>query len=329
MIRAANHSSYPRIGDSPLDQQLRTALDARARGEATDDDVRQVEDEVTSIVVADQSRAFIGIVTDGMVRWDGPVSHVARHLEGLEPRGWFRWFDTHLHDLRPIVTGPVAHSRPFLVRDYQVAAATAEKPVKITLPGPVLIARLALDLHYGDRWALADAVAEALAVEITALAAAGARHFQLDEPLLCRYPEDLDAVAATASRVFAGAGEGATTVLSTYFGDLSPLADQLGRLPGTHLGLDFTGEGCPLDLLRRLPDDKGVALGLFDARSARQEDAADVAERLAPYRERLTSRDVIVGPQAGLDLLPRDRAFDKLLHARYLVEKLEKEWRWR
>ena len=40
------------------------------------------------------------------------------------------------------------------------------------------------------------------------------------------------------------------------------------------------------------------------------------------------SRDVIVGPQASLELLPRDQAFDKLLHARYLVEKLSEEWTW-
>ena len=53
-----------------------------------------------------------------------------------------------------------------------------------------------------------------------------------------------------------------------------------------------------------------------------------MASRLEPYRERLVSRDVVVGPNAGLELLPRDQAFDKLLHARYLVEKLSQEWTW-
>ena len=53
-----------------------------------------------------------------------------------------------------------------------------------------------------------------------------------------------------------------------------------------------------------------------------------MAARLAPHREALTRRDVIVGPQAGLELLPRDQAFDKLLQSRYLVEKLSREWTW-
>ena len=69
-------------------------------------------------------------------------------------------------------------------------------------------------------------------------------------------------------------------------------------------------------------------LGLWDATTAEAEDAVDVAERLAPHRARLMARDVIVGPNAGLARLSRDEAFDKLLQARYLVEKLRSEWDW-
>ena len=73
---------------------------------------------------------------------------------------------------------------------------------------------------------------------------------------------------------------------------------------------------------------KGLALGLFDATRTIHEDAADVAERLEPHRERLMQHDVLVGPQAGLETLPRDQAFDKLMQARYLVESLRGAWSW-
>ena len=328
MIRAANHSFYPRVGESPLDQQLRTVLRARDRGKATDADVAAVEDEVATIVVAEQSRAFIDIVTDGLVRWEGPLSHVARHLNGLEAHDLVRWFDTNFYDRRPEAVGPISRKDPFLVRDYQVASEVTQKPVKVALPGPVTFARLSRDRHYGSIGALARAVAEALAVEVADLASAGARCFQLDEPLLCRHPEDLDLVAETAERVFQPSGEGATTILSTYFGDLSSLVDRLDRLPGTHIGLDLVWNRSGLDLLPKLPESKGVVLGIFDARTTRLEDAGDVAEWLEPHRESLIKRDVIVGPQTGLEYLPRDQAFDKLLQARYLVEKLSEEWPW-
>jgi 5-methyltetrahydropteroyltriglutamate--homocysteine methyltransferase len=329
VIRAANHSSYPRVGDHPLDQQLRHVLRRRDRGEATDDDVRQVEDEVTGIVVAEQCRAFVHVVTDGQVRWEGPLSHVARHLTGLEATDLVRWFDTNFYDRRPVAVGPVRYVEPFLVHDYRVAVEVSPKiPVKVVLPGPVSFARLATDRHYGRLDAFAIDLAAALAGEVAELSAAGVRHLQLDEPMLCRHPEDLDLVVDTCGAIFAAAGDGATTVLSTYFGDLAAIGDRIGELPGTHLGLDMVWGAGNDAVLRRLPDAKGAVLGVFDARTTRQEDAADVVARLAPFRDVLTRRDVLVGPQAGLELLPRDQAFEKLLHARYVAERLAREWTW-
>ena len=216
----------------------------------------------------------------------------------------------------------------FLLHDYRVAEEVAQKPVKIVMPGPATFARLAKDEHYGSRERVAQALADVLAAEVAELAAAGARCFQLDEPLLCRHPEDLELVVRTAEQVFRSAGPSATTILSTYFGDLSGISDKLDRLPGTHLGLDMVAGPANFELLQKLPAGKGVSLGLFDARSTIQEDAAEVADRLEPHKQALIVRDVLVGPNAGLELLPRDEAFDKLLHARYLVEKLSKEWAW-
>jgi 5-methyltetrahydropteroyltriglutamate--homocysteine methyltransferase len=329
LIRAGNHSFYPRVGDHPLDQQLRHILKARDRGEASDAQVVEVEDAVSTLVVAEQSRAFIDVVTDGGVRWEGPLSHVARSLEGFEVKDLARWFETNFYDRRPEAVGPIRRTRPFLVHDYEVAASVSQtRPVKMVLPGPLTFALLSHDRHYRNLAAFVLDLADALAAEVRDLAAAGCRHFQLDEPMLCRRPEHLDLTAEAAGRIFAAAGEGATTVLSTYFGDLRALGGKLDRLPGTHLGLDMVERGDSYELLAALPDGKGVALGLFDARTTRLEDAIDVAARLAPHKDTLTRRDVLVGPQASLELLPRDQAFDKLLQSRYLVEKLSKEWKW-
>ena len=184
MIRSANHSSYPRVAESPLDQQVRIVVKAAERGKPPPRKWPRPEDEVTSIVVADQSRAFIDVVTDGMVRWDGPLSHLVRHLDGLDSRGLRRWFDTNFYDRRVAVVGEIRRPGPFLVHDYRVAEDVAQKPVKTALPGPVTFARLAIDGHYGDPERLAEALAEVLAAEVADLAAEGATYFQLDEPML-------------------------------------------------------------------------------------------------------------------------------------------------
>ncbi len=329
MIRSATHSSYPRIGDSPWDQELRRMAREREAGRVTDADVALVEDEVAAMMVAEQSRAFVDVVTDGQVRWSGPFSHVASRLAGVALDGLVRWFATGLFDRRPVIEGPVARREPILVREAKLALDVRPKTLKVALPGPVMLARTARDRHYHDRAALARALATALADEVSDLAAAGVSVFQVDEPMLCRHPEDAEIAAETAAQIFGAAGPEATTILSTFFGDLAPLAEDLAQLPGTHIGLDMVDGAGNWPLLTKLPDGRGVHLGLFDARTTRVESSADVAATLVPYREILMARDVMVGPQCGLELIPRYAAFDKLLQCRYLREQLQKDWRWR
>jgi 5-methyltetrahydropteroyltriglutamate--homocysteine methyltransferase len=329
VIRSANHSSYPRIGDSPWDQELRRVARERERGLADDAAVRDIEDAVAQMMVAEQSRAFVDVVTDGQVRWSGPLSHVASRFVGVRLGGLARWFETGLYDRIPVVTGPVSRPEPILVRDAKHALDVRPKALKVALPGPVTLATASSDRHYGDRAALARAFAAALADEARDLVAAGVAVVQLDEPVLCRRPEDAALVAETATTIFDATGPGKTTILSTFFGDLSRVAGDLVHLPGTHLGLDMVHTAGNWPLLARLPDARGVHLGLFDARTTRIESAAEIGERMAPYREVLMTRDVMVGPQCGLELIPRYAAFDKLLQSRYLRENLQKEWRWR
>ena len=277
MIRSANHSSYPRIGDSPWDQELRLIAREREAGRADDAAVALIEDEVAAMMVAEQSRAFVDVVTDGQVRWSGPFSHVASRLGGVRLNGLMRWFETGLYDRRPVVERPISRPSPILVRDAQHALDVRPKALKVALPGPVTLARVTRDLHYGERPALARAFAAVLADEVRDLSAAGVTIVQLDEPMLCRHPEDLSLVVETGSTVLAAAGPKATTILSTYFGDLASVANELATLPGTHLGLDMVHGAGNWPLLPKLPDGRGLHLGLFDARTTRIESAAEIA----------------------------------------------------
>ena len=231
MIRSANHSSYPRIGDSPWDQELRRIARERDAGRVDDAAVALVEDEVAAMVVAEQSRAFVDVVTDGQVRWSGPMSHVASRLGGVRLDGLMRWFGTGLYDRRPVVEGPIVRGAPILVRDAQLALDVRPKALKVVLPGPVTLARAARDRCYGDRRALASAFAAALAEEARDLAAAGVTIVQVDEPALAANPDDAALVAETAAVVFKAAGPAPRRSL-TYFGDLARLADDLADLPG-------------------------------------------------------------------------------------------------
>jgi 5-methyltetrahydropteroyltriglutamate--homocysteine methyltransferase len=268
-----------------------------------------VTSRAAAIVVAEQSRAFLDVVTDGQVRWSGPLSHVAACLDGVAAGE------------RPVLQGDVRRRAAIAVLGYLAAASVTPKPVKVSLPGPATFVRLSDDRYYHDPARALRAVALALAEEVQALAEAGCRWFQLDEPLLTDAPGEAEACAT----VFSAAPADAVTVLSLGAADPRPLRDRLAGLPGTHLGLDAT-EAASLELLVELPAQRGVALGVFDALSEEVEDVDAVAARLLPWRGLLDVRDVLVGPNAGLAALARDVAFQKLLHARYLVEQLRLSW---
>lgn len=315
MIRSANHSFYPRSGENPWERQIPDAAARLASGTGTEAELRAAEDEVASLVVADQSRAFVDVVTDGLVRWADLVSHPVRALAGTSFRP------------RLVVRGEVRRDAPILLREYEVARAVGAAQLKMVLPGPVTVALAAEDRQGAELAALAREVAAAWAEEARDLASAGCRILQVDEPVLAASPGLADLVEETASTVFDAMGEGSTTILSTYFGDLAAIADRAGSLPGTHLGLDLVAPGENGRVLQALPKSKGVVLGVFDASSPVVEDAKEAAARVEPHRGALEGRDVMVGPQAGLEGLPRDVAFDKLLHARYLAEQLRRDWK--
>lgn len=86
-LLTANHSSYPRIGSSPERQTLRRAITLREQDRGTDDDVRAVEDELISLALQDQEGAGLDIVTDELIRWNDPASHLAAKLDGVRING--------------------------------------------------------------------------------------------------------------------------------------------------------------------------------------------------------------------------------------------------
>jgi 5-methyltetrahydropteroyltriglutamate--homocysteine methyltransferase len=143
--------------------------------------------------VADQIEAGIDIPTDGEIPRENYIHYHCRHIAGID---FSRLGEAELRGgtyraLLPSVTGPVAaRDSGFLVEDWRVAqAAAGERPVKITLPGPMTIGDTTVDAHYGDAKRLGADLAAALNVEVLALSKAGCRHIQIDEPLFARRPE--------------------------------------------------------------------------------------------------------------------------------------------
>lgn len=312
---AANHSSYPRIGDSPEEQLLRRTIAQRDKGEKTEADLRAAEDRMTELALGEQIDAGLDVITDGLIRWYDPVSHLAEKLTGVRINGLLRFFDTNFYFRQPIIEAKPARTRSLVADEFRFAEAKSSRPVKPVLTGPYTLARLSLeeDGKAGGFEKLLECYTEALAEEVGELAAAGATLIQVDEPALLKHPSEFPAVAHSMAALVARKGS-AEMMLALYFGDPTPLYEKLQTLPVDVLGLDFTYSPGLVDLIGRSGSSKTLALGLVDGRNTKLEDTGTVARALERIIRSSKLSHAYLNPSCGLEYLPRDRAQLKLKH---------------
>jgi 5-methyltetrahydropteroyltriglutamate--homocysteine methyltransferase len=327
----SSSGSYPRIGDSPELQVLRRTIALADRGERTAADLADAEKEVTRRAIEEQVRAGVELLTDGLVRWYDPISHLAGRLDGVKITGLLRFFDTNFYFRQPLLTRRPARTAPLVVEEYRFARnalgmlpTTAEKAGRLAIK-PVLTGPYTLAAHsraensvMASLEARAEAYAEALEAEISALIEAGAELIQIDEPAILRRPEDLGILRAALGKLLeakqspAAAGKKIQFALYVYFHDCAPLYDALAELPVDVLGLDFTYNPKLAERVAAAGSPVPLALGLVDARNTRLEDPARVARQVEKMLPRIAGERALLGPSAGLEYLPRDRSRAKL-----------------
>lgn len=336
-IYLSSSGSYPRVGHTPELQALRRTIAALDRGDRTTADVLDAENEMTRRAISDQLKAGLDIVTDGQIRWYDPISHLAGKLDNVKIGGLLRFFDTNFYFRQPVLTGKPVRRSALVVSEYTFARnalghlpTPGEKAGKLSikpvLTGPYTLAKFSHAEPSGN--GAADSLAslerramdyaEVLAAEIAALAQAGAELIQVDEPAAIKFPQDwkifeqsLGPLMAARDKVREGARK-LDVALYFYFHDCTPLFEKLVQLPGDVIGLDFTYEPKLAELIASAGSPKPLGLGLVDARNTKLEDPEVLAWQVERLLPRIEGGRAYLGPSAGLEYLPRDRAFAKL-----------------
>jgi len=114
----ASTGSYPRIGDTAELQILRRTIAAADRGEKTAADLADAQDFMTRRAIEEQAGAGLDVVTDGLIRWYDPISHLAGKLSGVKINGLLRFFG----ETTPLI--PEAWRRPLRRRLRAFALGT-------------------------------------------------------------------------------------------------------------------------------------------------------------------------------------------------------------
>lgn len=311
MVHTTVVGNYPRIGDTFEEQSLRRAIARFDKGEIDASQLQDAEREVTKAVLREQNEAGVDLVTDGQIGWYDSQSHLARRLANVEVNGLVRYFDTNTYYRQPVVLGAVGWKGPILVDEWKFARANSNAPVKAVLTGPLTLASLALDKHYGTKRLLVADLASALAEETAALVKAGAKHIQVDEPALTRYPGDVSIALEGLDRIRSRKGSAQLT-LFTYFGETGKIYRELEAAPADVIGFDLVQGAGTWSALAKHGSKKPVVLGVVDARNTRKEAPGDVAKRVLELKDRIDLKSSYLAPSNGLEFLPRDRAREKL-----------------
>ncbi|MEQ8666992.1 MAG: cobalamin-independent methionine synthase II family protein [Rhodospirillales bacterium] len=287
--------------------------------------------KATAEAVADQIACGIDVPTDGEQRRENYVHYHCRHLDGFDFENLTRRVlrdGAYEADL-PTISGAIrARKTGFLVDDWQSAQAVSDRPVKITIPGPLTIADTTADEHYDDPARLGADLARALNQEVRALADAGCKYIQIDEPLFARKVRDaLDYGVDNLARCFEGVPDDVTRVMhmccgypnrldQTDYHKADPqsyfdLADAIDAAPVDQVSIEDAHRHNDLSLLDRFRQTTVIFGAVAIAKSA-VEPADAIRERLTEALGHIDKERLWAAPDCGLGFLGRDLAMTKL-----------------
>jgi 5-methyltetrahydropteroyltriglutamate--homocysteine methyltransferase len=302
--------AFPKISDDPGGQELRRALHRLDRGEIDAKAIESVIEQVTRAAIREMETAGIDVINDGQIRWDDLFSPFAKAWKGVSRGPLERFYDNNTYFRQPVIEGKIQTDGRTLTHDLALALSIAKQPVKAAVCGPLTFATLtAEDKAYGSLEERTLAIADALAVEVKALGAAGATVVDIEDPALVALPQHIELAREAYLRI---AAAGVDIAVQTFFFPADRILEFLASFPVAQIGLDVRSRDTTV--LRRLDvfKDKTVVLGVVDARNTRLETTAEVASLIQEALKLVPEDRLWVAPTTGLEYLPHDIASKKL-----------------
>lgn len=330
VTRAEPVGSLLRPGD------LREARSAYDAGQLAPAEFKKVEDGAVDRAVAVQESAGLDVVTDGEMRRMHFTGSLSEAVDGLgevpaDTLGW-HGADEMTYAHRRAVVGKLKRARSLAQEEYVYLRARATRPVKITLPSPLMMQTFWSSTHstaaYGDPFEMFADAAALLAEEIAELAALGCTYVQIDAPELATLVDEsvregfrtrgidpermltdgldiLNAVATTPGVRYAihlcrGNRDGHWQAAGGYEGISKQVFTRADRFDTFFLEYDDERSG-GFEPLADLPQDRFVFLGLVSTKRVELEDADALAARVEDAA-RFYPRDRLgLSPQCGFE----------------------------
>ncbi len=291
--------------------------------------------DATRVVIATQEDARVDLVCDGeLYRFDinhpetnGMIEYFVRPMDGVRYRMSFDEVISYRAQAgmgfrtRPpgVVEGPLSSGTLDLPLACQRAAGLARHPFKFTLTGPHMLAKTLINRHYADTPALADAIADVLAEQVSHIEA---DVVQIDEANLPGHPEEWQWAAAALNRVLDAVKT--TPALHLCFGNYGgqsvqkggwdSLINYLNALHVDHIVMECAHRPAEeLAVFKELRPEIGLGLGVIDIKQTAVESASSVAQAIERAERLLgAGRVTYIHPDCGFWMLKRSIADAKM-----------------
>jgi len=298
----------------------RNQLTYRLEGAA----LKEAMDDAMALVIREQERLGLDLLTDGEMRRTTFVFHVAGQWDGVDIERQVTktvYRNREANRLVPRITGKIVRRSPAAVDDLRIAKSHTGRPIKVAVPGPMTVIDSSANEFYDDEEELAFDVAAALNAELRDLQEAGADVLQIDEPAMTRYHDKLRAYGARAlDRCLEGIrvptivhlcygypGGGALQHQYKYEGVLPVLMQT--RISGFHV--EFGRSSFDPKTLQ-VCGDRIVIFGCVDPGDSPAPTADSIERRIAGVLEVLDPNQVWLAPDCGLMTISRELAHQKL-----------------
>lgn len=323
------------IGSYPQTSQVRRLRARFRRGEISEAEYREGIDTLIAYTVGVQVGLGLDVLVHGEFERTDMVEYFAEKLTGFAftEHGWVQSFGSR-YVRPPIIYGDVARPAPMTVREFAVAQALTELPVKGMLTGPVTIINWSYPRTDIPRREIAYQLALALRDEIADLEAVGARAVQVDEPALREglplKRERRDSYltwAVDAFRLATGRASSATQVHThmcySEFGDILAAID---RLDADVISIENArSDDATLRDLAAYGYPREVGPGVYDIHSPVVPTVAFIEEKLRSFVAHLPPERLWVNPDCGLKTRAWQEVLPALRHMVKAVERLREE----
>ena len=282
-------------------------------------------------VIRDQLDCGIDIITDGEIRRENYIHYHCRYLNGVD-------FNTLTEKVArtgnykcwlPTITNKISAADPFLVDEWKNNQSLSNKPVKVTIPGPMTITDTIANTYYKSDEEMGYDLAIAINTEIKRLVDAGCKYIQVDEPLFARKPDNALAFGIkNLEKCFDGVNqsdvEKITHICCGYpdkidavdypkapLDSYKKIAKALDSSKIDSVSIEDAHRYNDLSLLKNYKNTK-IIFGVIKIASSKIETVEEIESRINETLKFISKEQLIAAPDCGLGHLSRDLAIKKL-----------------